>query len=71
MSMWRTVRFSAALLVLSGLGTALPGCGDGATETTPTGEVKIAPAANPAPKSVPVQEEYKSMDPAGKGVQPK
>jgi hypothetical protein len=43
----------------------LPGCGSGAQETGPGGEVKITPVVNPAPGAVPIEEEYKKMDPAG------
>jgi hypothetical protein len=65
MSMRRIVGLLGVLVGLVGLVSALPGCGGNEQETLDTGEIKITAPVNPAPKSVPVQEEYKSMDPAG------
>ena len=65
MSRWRMAGVAG---ILMGLSAALPGCGDGmgrSGDTSETGEIKIVGPENPAPKTVPVQEEYKSMDPAG------
>jgi hypothetical protein len=63
------MRRSVGILgVALALASALPGCGDGMArsgDTTETGEIKIEGPVNPAPKSTPVQEEYKNMDPAG------
>jgi hypothetical protein len=67
MSTRRILCFSGVFVGMVGLAAALPGCGGGgAQETLSTGEVKIAPTVNPKPGAVPVQEEYKNMDPSGK-----
>jgi hypothetical protein len=53
---------SGALPVLATLMLALPGCGGGGGQTTgASGETKIAPPVNPAPGSVPVEDEYKTQ----------
>jgi hypothetical protein len=68
MAQWRT--FCFVVLGMSGLVTALPGCGSGGGggAAGPGAETKIAAPENPAPGSPPggVQEEYKSLSPAGK-----
>jgi hypothetical protein len=66
MSTRRIFGVSGVLMVLSALTMGLPGCGGGAQETGPTGEVKLAPVTNPAPGVVPVDEEYKQQTPAAK-----
>jgi hypothetical protein len=66
----RMIWFSVTFLGVTGLAMALSGCGEGAKETLPTGEVKIAPPDNPKPGVGPVSEEYKNMAPgAGKTKQ--
>jgi len=49
MSIGRMMGFSGVLMLLSSLVLVVPGCGGGAQETGPTGEVKLAPVTNPAP----------------------
>jgi hypothetical protein len=68
MAQWRTIFFAVVVLGMSGLVTALPGCGSGGGggTTGPGVETKIAAPENAAPGSVGVQEEYKNLSPAGK-----
>jgi len=62
MSMQRVSVLAGVLLVLATLVFALPGCGGGGGQTTgASGETKIAPAVNPAPGTVPVEDEYKTQ----------
>jgi hypothetical protein len=65
----RRLGFTALFLGVSGLAMTLSGCGgDGAQEKTSSGEVKIAPVENPKGESLPVNEEFKKLSPAGKAA---
>jgi len=59
----RAIGVSGVLMVMGALVIALPGCGGGAQETGPTGEVKLAPVTNPAPGVVPLDQETADQSP--------
>jgi hypothetical protein len=59
MSTRRTICLAGVLLLVSAL--AQTGCGGGAAPTGPNGEYKGIPATNPAPGTVPLEDEYKSQ----------
>lgn len=66
MTRWRAIAFSGVLLGIGAQALVLAGCGGGASQGGAGSEVKNAPAVNPAPGSVPLEDESKQSQPAGK-----
>jgi hypothetical protein len=58
---------AAGVLLSCGLVPALSGCGGADTTTGPVEDVKAIAPVNPAPGTVPIDEEYKSMQKGKKG----